>query len=107
MGNSESTLIIMCDADEAEQVVRALRTLDLDVQASERRNLDGAAASMWILALPAAMQAMPRIIGALQPFFDRRKIRRIQFGDTVLEEVQPEDAAKLIEQIRGQGQKNG
>ena len=107
MGDTESPLIITCDADEAEQVVRALRTLDLDVQASERRNLDGATASMWILALPATIQAMPRIVRALQPFFNRRKIRRIQFGDTMLEEVQPEDAAKLIEQIRSQGEKNG
>jgi hypothetical protein len=46
------------------------------------------------------MQAMPRIIRSPKPFFDRRKIRQIKFGGTVLKDVQPEDAAKLVELIR-------
>jgi hypothetical protein len=105
MKDTEAPLIITADADEAEQLTQALRAVGLEVQASERRNLDGAAAPEWIIAAVAGIQAMPRIIRSLQPFFDRRKIRQIKFGDTVLKDVQPEDAAKLIELIRGQDEK--
>ncbi len=49
---------------------------------------------------------MPKIIRSLQPFFDRR-IRQIKFGDTVLTDIQPEDAAKLIELIRDQDDNSG
>jgi hypothetical protein len=105
MKDTEAPLIITSDADEAEQLVKALREAGLEVQASERRNLDGAAASEWIIAAVATMQAMPHIIRSLQPFFDRRKIRQIKFGDTVLKDIQPEDAAKLIKLIRSQGEK--
>ncbi len=101
MGDDVVPLIIMCDADEAEQLAGALRDIGLEVHASERRNLDGAMASDWIIAAAVAAQAMSHVIRSLQPFFDRRKIREIKFGDTIIKDVQAKDAAQLIALIQG------
>jgi hypothetical protein len=103
MGDAEVPLVITCDADEAEQLVEALRGTGLEVYASERRNLDGAAASEWVIAAAATMQAVAPILRALMPFFDRRRVRVFKFGDLVMQDVQPEDAAMLIAKLRGTG----
>jgi hypothetical protein len=105
MGDGEVPLIIMCDADEAEQLAGVLRDIGLDAHASERRNLDGAMASDWIIAAAVATQAISHVIRSLQPFFDRRKIREIKFGDTIIKDVQAEDAAQLITLIQNLAEK--
>lgn len=107
MGDTETPLIIRCDADVAEQLVSALRDVGLEVHASERRNLDGAAASEWIIAAAVAMQAASRVIRSLEPFFNRRMITEVTFGNVVLKNVHPDDAAKLITQIRDPGEERG
>lgn len=107
MGDAEVPLIITCDAGEAERLAQALRDAGLEVHASERRNLDGAAASEWIIASAVAVQAMSHVIRSLLPFFQGRKIRELKFGDTVMKDVQPEDAAMLIALIRDPGEKSG
>lgn len=106
MGDTETPLIIRCDADVAGQLVSALRDIGLEVHASERRNLDGATASEWIIAAAVAMQAASRVIRSLEPFFNRR-ITEVTFGDVVLKDVHPDDAAKLITQIRDPGEERG
>lgn len=106
MGDTEVPLIITCGRDVAEKLVKALHDAGLEVHASERRNLDGAAASEWIVAAAVAVAAVSRVIRSLQPFFGH-EIEEITFGDVSIKGIQPDDAAKLIALIRDTGEESG
>jgi hypothetical protein len=95
-----ATLILTCTAEDVDAVQEFFTAQEADVQASPRRQLDGASATTWIVAATFAIKAAPLMVNALREFLTRNNVREIKFGDVSITNPRPEDTEKLIEVIR-------
>ncbi|MFI9508468.1 hypothetical protein [Nocardia sp. NPDC052566] len=98
------TLIITCGAEVADEVDARLRANDITAQRSPRRNIDGAAATTWVLVAGVAVQSAPAILNSLRDLLTRKQVGEFTFGDVTISNPSPEDVAELIEVLRTRGQ---
>ena len=100
MNNLDTTFIFVCDAVSVEQLRTTLEEQGAIIQASPRRQLDGASAASWIVAATVAMRTAPLVINALREFLTRNNVREIKVGDISIVNPRPEDTDRLLEAIR-------
>jgi hypothetical protein len=100
VGDEAATLLVTCAAEDVGLIRELLVAQDADVQASPRRQLDGASVTTWVIAATVAIRTMPLVINALRDFLTRNNVREIKFGEVSITNPRPEDTEKLIEVIR-------
>ncbi|WP_433579234.1 hypothetical protein [Nocardia brasiliensis] len=98
------TFVIACEADEVDEIDSSLRENGVTAQRSPRRQLDGAAATTWVLVAGVAIQSAPAILASLRDLLVRKRVSELKFGDVTITNPNPEDVAKLIEVLRERGQ---
>lgn len=68
-------------------------------KAIEQKHLSGDL-PVWILAATVAVNALPTLLAAVSKYVDQKKVTRLQIGDVVIENPQPEDLEIFREKWR-------
>lgn len=90
------TMVLTCDADAVEDLYALLREHDADAQRSTRRNLDGEAATTWVLVAGVAVQTAPALLDSLRKFLTRNRVEEIKVGDVTVRNPGPEEIASAF-----------
>ncbi len=95
MQDANQVIIINCDKDAA-----AALQLELDAQpntksqVTERKNLDGSAAT-WIVFASLAIQALPHLLNFIIEVVKVHKVQSIKFGEFEITNPSPADVEDL------------
>jgi hypothetical protein len=101
MGESADVAVVsvFCAAEDALELDGSLRPRALDVQASERRNLDGAATASWVVVATVLIESLPATLQALAGFLRRNQVEAIQVGELVIKNPRPEDVEAALRKM--------
>ncbi|WP_109524655.1 hypothetical protein [Nocardia aurea] len=94
------TIILTCGADDVDEIDRHLSENGVAAQRSPRRQLDGAAATTWVLVAGVAVQSAPAILTSLRDLLTRNRVRELKIGDVTIVNPSPADVDKLLEERR-------
>ena len=92
-----AVLTLFCESTQVQALRASLAPKGLDVQTSERRNLDGTAVESWLVLATVAVQSLPATLQALTSFLRRNKIESLQLGDLVINNPRPEDVEAALQ----------
>jgi hypothetical protein len=95
-----TTLLLTVDSDVVEELFTLLREHDPGVQRSRRKNLDGAAATSWILVAGVAVQSAPAILAQLRAFLTRNRVGVLEADGIKITNPGPEDVDKVLDVLR-------
>ncbi|MDB5910961.1 MAG: hypothetical protein JWP34_5075 [Massilia sp.] len=92
-------LMITCDEELVAPLHELMRSRGLDAQASERRNLDGAALTSWLVLAGVAVKVAPELLREITGFLGRDRVRRIEYDGFVIENPRPQDVDELVRRM--------
>lgn len=100
MGGGTTTIFLVCDSADANELRRAMIAAGAEVQASERRQFDGSEATSWAVIVTTAITSAPAILNSLTQFLRRNAVQSITAGDTTIVNPAPEHVEQLIAATR-------
>lgn len=95
----QPVMMIVCDKAAVHEIEQVLSTYDIAFQSSERRNLDGAALTSWIVLAGVAVKVAPDLIRALTEFLRRHQVQRIEYGTIVIDRPRSQDVDAILQKI--------
>lgn len=96
MTTTSVPLLITCEPEAVKPLEQVLTELDVRPQSSLRRNLDGVAATSWLVVAGMAVTQAPAVIQALTELLSRNRVRRIECAGVVIDNPRPEDVDRLL-----------
>jgi hypothetical protein len=99
MTEEQIVLLIDCGEPLLEPIKSMLASHDLDVQSSQRRDMDGAVATSFLVLASIAIRTAPVLLDAITRFLQRHQVRRIEFGDYAIDNPRPEDIEELVRRL--------
>jgi len=99
MGDDQVAFVMTCDAEDYDLIRKVIAEHADEVQASPRRQLDGASAVSWVLVAAIAVQKAPALIHAIGDFLTRNSVREIKVGKVSITNPQPEDVTRILDML--------
>jgi hypothetical protein len=77
MASHETSLTLICDGEQIPALTATLENAGVDVQVSQLRQLDGAAATSWIAVATVAIPTVPVLLDSLREFLTRNRPKKL------------------------------
>ncbi|GAA2015232.1 hypothetical protein GCM10009839_08010 [Catenulispora yoronensis] len=101
MSDGVEYVVVISGTETMAALAAGLNEIEVDADVAELQGLGGSI-DEWMIAGTVASHVVARLLKAVHPFVDGRRIKSIKAGDIEIVRPRPEDVAKVLDLLAKQ-----